>query len=113
MYISKPEEGFCVPVLYIDKKELNIGEIKDISEYKKNIKIDNSTDNDDLRCSQDKENSDIVTEKVDKLIIDNDEEFNEEKIKDFISERKNKADKLESGVLILDAEIVEENEKKE
>ena len=31
MYLSKPAEGFCIPVLYIRKEHLDISELKDIA----------------------------------------------------------------------------------
>ena len=117
MYLSTPEFGFCMPVLYVKKDELDIGRLKDINKQWEDEKRDY------LRCcSEDgysnnidfgikNENYDISGNKEnDCLIFDVDECESGEEIKKYIVNRRvNEVESKSVGVLILDGEDVEDS----
>lgn len=118
MYLSKPEGGFCIPVLYINKDELNISRFKDINKEWEDKKIDYlrydaedrySENNIDLEVKD--ENYNISEdERNNCLIFDVDEcESGEEIKKSIIDRRINEVEAESVGVLILDGEDVEDS----
>ena len=106
MYLSKPEEGFSMPVIYVSINELNINELKNIDTIKKEVKV-----KDDIKVNYLNEDENFRNEKEsrDKLIFDIEENINEE-IDEATSNREKILEEAESnGLLILDGDIVEEN----
>ena len=106
MYLSKPEEGFSMPVIYVSINELNINELKNIDTIKKEVKV-----KDDIKVNYLNEDENFSNEKEseDKLIFDIEENINEE-IDEVASNREKILEEAESnGLLILDGDIVEEN----
>lgn len=106
MYLSKPEEGFSMPVIYVSINELNINELKNIYTIKKEVKV-----KDDIKVNYLNEDENFRNEKEsrDKLIFDIEENINEE-IDEATSNREKILEEAESnGLLILDGDIVEEN----
>lgn len=114
MYLSKPIDGFCVPVLYIEKEYLNISELKDI----KTRDYDNSMflrgekliDYGYTQKSNISNEDRIDCEKIsEKLIFDADENNNINELKETIIKRKvEESDVKNPGFLILDGDFNEE-----
>ena len=107
MYLSKPEEGFSIPVIYVSINELSINELKNIDTKRKEVKVKNDIKvnylNEHESCRHEKENKD-------KLIFDIEDNINEEIIDDTKTNRKNIPEEAQSnGQLILDGDIVEED----
>lgn len=108
MYLSKPAEGFCIPVLYIRKENLDISELKDIAskEVEKTIFSRRETLNDD-DCLK-KSNKD---EKISERLIFDDDDINIEEVKETIVKRKvEEVDVKNVGFLIFDGDIKDEGE---
>lgn len=108
MYLSKPVEGFCIPVLYIRKENLDISELKDIAskEVEKTIFSRGETLNDD-DCLK-KSNKD---EKISERLIFDDDDINIEEVKETIVKRKvEEVDVKNVGFLIFDGDIKDEGE---
>ncbi|MGN0145000.1 MAG: hypothetical protein ACI398_08455 [Clostridium sp.] len=118
MYLSKPEEGFSIPVVYVSINELNIDELKDINTIKADRKINylkkdkefKDYNYDDIYHIDDKRGYGIddekeckVEEKVkNRLLFDTDEGEIDESI---INRENNEETETESGgLLILDGD---------
>lgn len=108
MYLSKPVEGFCIPVLYIRKEHLDISELKDIAskEVEKTIFSRGEALN-DHECSK-KSNED---EKISERLIFDDDDINIEEVKETIVKRKVEEVDVENvGFLIFDGDIKDQGE---
>lgn len=120
MYLLKPEEGFCIPVLYIKKEELDISRLEEnnqldnnerISYFRGNIEGEQLNQDEDNENEQKQVDEEIINEEVNnRLVFDTDESIEIEEIKQLPIERIIKEIKEDSvGVLILDEEDIEEN----
>lgn len=120
MYLLKPEEGFCIPVLYIKKEELDISRLEEnnqldnnerISYFRGNIEGKQLNQDEDNENEQKQVDEEIINEEVNnRLVFDTDESIEIEEIKQLPIERIIKEIKEDSvGVLILDEEDIEEN----
>lgn len=108
MYLSKPVEGFCIPVLYIRKEHLDISELKDIAskEVEKTIFSREETLN-DYECSK-KSNED---EKISERLTFDDDDINIEEVKETVVKRKVEEVDVENvGFLIFDGDIKDQGE---
>ncbi|WP_428817719.1 hypothetical protein ACQR2L_06325 [Clostridium butyricum] len=108
MYLSKPVEGFCIPVLYIRKEHLDISELKDIAskEAKKTIFSRGETLN-DHECSKESNEDEKISER---LIFD-DDDINIEEVKETVVKRKVEEVDVENvGFLIFDEDIKDQGE---
>lgn len=122
MYLSKPEKGFCIPVLYIKKEDLNISKLRDIkrtAEEEKSNHLENginynySDHKSDLKIKEENLYS-TRGEKNDRLVLDADEDITDERLKEFIVNREiNEMNSEDLGVLILDGDVMEESEEKD
>lgn len=116
MYLSKPIDGFCVPVLYVEKEYLNINELKDIKtmDYDNGIffRSDNLRDSDYTKKSNVSNKDGIEYEKISKkLIFDEDENSNTNELEENIIRRKvEEIDEKNLGLLILDGDVDKDGE---
>lgn len=118
MYLSKPEGGFCIPVLYIKKDELNIRQLKNINkelevedfDYFRNDFEDKYLKNKRNFQTEEWDFDNLSNEKNNRLTFDMDEPVEGEFIKQSIVDRKISELGAESvGVLILDGEDIEDS----
>lgn len=116
MYLSKPIDGFCVPVLYVEKEYLNINELKDIKtmDYDNSIffRSENLKDSDYTKKLNVSNKDGIEYEKIsEKLIFDEDENSNINELQENIMKRKvEEIDGKNLGLLILDGDVDEDRE---
>lgn len=118
MYLSKPQEGFCIQVLYIKKEELDIAKLLDIDKsseddelnyLEKNLYHD-LADNKEGLIIEDEILKEYRSEKNDRLIFDVDEDIENHELPDSLIDRKiNEVGADSLGVLILDGDPMEEN----
>lgn len=120
MYLSKPEEGFCIPVLYINRKELDISNLLDIDKVSENYEMNylgkefynDLPDNKEESLIKDEVLNAPRGEENDRLIFDTDEgDEKNESLESLIERKINGADSEGFGVLIFDGEPMEEANK--
>ena len=120
MYLLKPEEGFCIPVLYIKKEELDISRLEENNQLDNNERVNYLRGNiEDEQLSQDenkvneqsKVDEEIINEEINnRLVFNTDDGVEIEEIKQLPIERIIKEIKEDNvGVLILDGEDIEES----
>ena len=112
MYLSKPEKGFCISVLYVNKKDLNIDELKEISSLDKKADLNLEVNICDYEKSKIEEENlaKAMRSGYDKLIFDEDEvEGIKETIEKLIDRRAKEIKSEDMGILILDDEAIEKN----
>ena len=120
MYLLKPEEGFCIPVLYIKKEELDISRLEENNQLDNNERVNYLRGNiEDEQLSQDenkvneqsKADEEIINEEINnRLVFNTDDGVEIEEIKQLPIERIIKEIKEDNvGVLILDGEDIEES----
>ena len=108
MYIYKPEDGFSVSVLYVNKDVLNINLLKNASEIHENEEDDTDKNNVEVnlsRCAEIKENNEYYQEEDNeavnsRLVFDDGDYSNDEVIK-MVHKRKMNEDSM--CTLIFDA----------
>lgn len=120
MYLSKPQEGFCIPVLYIKKEELDIAKLLDIDKSSEDVELNylgknlyhDLSDNNEGLIIEDEALNASRSEKNDRLIFDVDEDSENHEVPESLIDRKiNELGAEALGVLILDGDPMEENQK--
>ncbi|WP_294394134.1 hypothetical protein [uncultured Clostridium sp.] len=108
MYIYKPEDGFSVSVLYVNKDVLNINLLQNASEIHENEEDDTDKNNVEVnlsRCAEIKENSEYYQEEdneaVNSRLVFDDEDYSNDEVIKMVHKRKMNEDSM--CTLIFDA----------